>query len=119
MSPCPRGDPIQPGCRVTLKTVSPLPKYNREKTVLTVGSNLYNPDLERMLVGMCAGQSGRIEIQGKTVSFWILQAERKAYPPPHRRDGPLPSSWRGFLRCNSTGTIWQKKAAAGICPAAL
>lgn len=79
--PLPQGDLIQPGCRVTLKTVSPLPKYNREKTVLTVGSNLYNPDLERMLVGMCAGQSGRIEIQGKTVSFWILQAERKAYPP--------------------------------------
>lgn len=80
-APLPQGDPIQPGCRVTLKTVSPLPKYNRDKTVLVVGSNLYNADLERRLVGLCAGQSGRMEIQGETVSFSILQAEHKVYPP--------------------------------------
>ena len=80
-APLPQGTPIRPGCRVTLKTVSPLPKYNREKTLLMVGSNLYNADLEHMLVGMAAGQSGQIEIQGKTVSFDILKAESKAYPP--------------------------------------
>lgn len=80
-APLPQGTPIRPGCRVTLKTVSPLPKYNREKTLLMVGSNLYNADLEHMLVGMEAGQSGQIEIQGKTVSFDILKAESKAYPP--------------------------------------
>lgn len=80
-APLPQNTPIAPGYRVTLKTVSPLPKFNREKTVLTVGSNLYHADLEHMLVGMSAGQSGRIEIQDETVSFEILLAEHKVYPP--------------------------------------
>ncbi len=68
--------------------------------MLTVGSNLYNPDLERMLVGMCAGQSGRIEIQGKTVSFWILQAERKAYPPS-------PTRWSAPQQLEGISTLQQ------------
>lgn len=47
--------PIEKGCRVTLRTESALAKFNREKTVITVGTGLYHPGIEALLCGMAAG----------------------------------------------------------------
>lgn len=74
-------EPIAAGCRVTLKTSSALPRFNREKTKVTVGSHLYHAGIEDMLIGMTAGQSGRTQVEGQAVSFCILGVEKKNLPP--------------------------------------
>lgn len=75
------GTPIEKGCRVTLRTQSVLPKYNKEKTVITVGTGLYDREIEAQLCGMTAGSSAQAMVKGETVSFTVLKAEKKVYPP--------------------------------------
>lgn len=79
-APQPQGMPIEEGCRVTLKTTSMIPKYNREKTVITVGGNLYDAGIESMLIGMAAGQSAQTQVKGEAVDFCIEKVERKVFP---------------------------------------
>lgn len=76
----PAQTPIEKTCRVTLRTQSVLPKFNREKTVITVGSGLYDPTVEAALCGMTTGQTGEVTVKGETVSFDILKVEKKQYP---------------------------------------
>lgn len=73
--------PIQDGCRVTLRTRSALPKFNKEKTVVTVGTHLYDPEIEARLRGMTVGSSAQTVVRGETVAFTVLKVERKACPP--------------------------------------
>ena len=72
--------PIEAGCRVTIKTVSALPKYNRERTVLLVGGGLYDTIIEARLLGMRRGERGSAVVRGETVEFSVTQVERKVYP---------------------------------------
>ncbi len=74
------GCPIEKGCRVTLKTESRLPKFNKARTVIQVGSNLYHARLEERLCGMKAGGCGQLTVNGETVTFTVLKVEQKAYP---------------------------------------
>jgi len=76
----PQDKPIEAGCRVTLKTTSVLPKYNREKTVIIVGSHLYDADIENMLIGMTEGQSAKAKVKDEIVLFDVVKAEQKVYP---------------------------------------
>ena len=73
--------PIANGCRVTLRTTSVLPKYNRDKTIVTVGNHLYDAGIETMLIGMTAGQSAKTLVKGEDVSFHVVKVERKVFPP--------------------------------------
>ena len=73
--------PIQKSFRVTLQTRSALPKFNKEKTVITVGSGLYDRGMEAMLCGMLAGQSGEAEVKSEQVAFTVLKVEQKQFPP--------------------------------------
>ncbi len=73
--------PIEKGCRVTLKTESVLPKFNKEKAVITVGAGLYNAAIEAQLCGMTVGGSAQAAIKGETVSFAVLKVEKRVYPP--------------------------------------
>ncbi len=79
-APQPADMPIEAGCRVTLNTQSALAKFNRDKTVVTVGSHLYDAGIETMLIGMVVGESGQTKVKGEDVSFRILKAERKVFP---------------------------------------
>lgn len=76
--PC--DDAVEAGDRVTIKTSSVLKKYNREKTVLVVGSGLYDSVIEGMLIGMRAGESAEAAIKGEQVRFSVTLVERRAYP---------------------------------------
>lgn len=79
-APQPADTPIEAGCRVTLNTQSALAKFNRDKTVVTVGSRLYDAGIETMLIGMVVGESGQTKVKGEDVSFRILKVERKVFP---------------------------------------
>lgn len=72
--------PAAAGCRVTLRTSSALPKFNREKTVLTVGSGLFSPEIEALLPGMRAGESASAAVKGEIVDFTVTRVERRVYP---------------------------------------
>lgn len=72
--------PIEKGSRVTLRTESVLPKFNKEKTVITVGTGLYEPSLEAQLCGMKAGSSAQATVKGEKVTFTVLKVEKKSYP---------------------------------------
>lgn len=74
------GFPIEKGCRVTLRTESALPKFNKEKTVVTVGSGLYDPSIEAQLCGMTAGSQGRTTVGEEAVSFTVTKVEKKIFP---------------------------------------
>lgn len=72
--------PIEAGCRVTIRTASTLSRYNREKTVLVVGSGLFDPVIEEKLLGMKKGERGEAVIRGERVEFTVTQVERKVFP---------------------------------------
>ena len=72
--------PIENGFRVTLRTESVLPKFNKEKTTVTVGTGLYDRGVEELLVGMRAGESASVIARGESVSLTVLKAERKRIP---------------------------------------
>ncbi|MDE6879791.1 MAG: hypothetical protein K2P20_00355 [Oscillospiraceae bacterium] len=72
--------PIEKGCRVTLRTESVLPKFNKERTVVTVGSGLYDPSVEAQLCGMTEGSQGRTMVRGEAVSFTVTKVEKKIFP---------------------------------------
>lgn len=78
-----RQDPdaaIEKGCRVTVKTESSLPKYNKAQTAVNVGSYLYHPQMEDRLCGMRSGDWGQLSVNGQTVTFTVLKVEKKVYP---------------------------------------
>ena len=72
--------PVEAGFRVTLRTESALPKFNREKTAVTVGGGLYSREIESALIGMRAGESGSAVVKGEPVSFTVTRVERRVYP---------------------------------------
>lgn len=73
-------EPIEKGFRVAIRTQSSLPKFNKEKTTLTVGAGLYDPTVEERLVGMRAGESAEVAVKGEAVCLTVLKAERKHIP---------------------------------------
>lgn len=72
--------PIEKGCRVTLKTKSVLPKFNKEKISVTVGTGLYDRGLEARLCGMIEGESAEAMVKGEKVTFTVLKVEKKSFP---------------------------------------
>ncbi|MBR4906220.1 MAG: hypothetical protein IKZ44_05130 [Clostridia bacterium] len=72
--------PIGNGFRVTLRIVSKLPKFNREKVALTVGSGLYDRTVEDRLLGMRVGESAAVTVKDEPVRFTVLNAEKKHVP---------------------------------------
>ena len=74
------GSPVKNGDRVTLKIKSALPKYNKEKVVINVGSGLFDKKLEELLCGMKTGGCGELIVKGEKVAFTILKTEKKQYP---------------------------------------
>ena len=74
------GQPIEKTCRVTLRTESVLPKFNKEKTLVTVGSGLYDPAVEAKLVGMTQGGRAEVTVKGEKVAFSVEKVEKRHFP---------------------------------------
>lgn len=72
--------PIENGSRATIRTESVLPKFNKEKTTVTVGAGLYDRGVEGRLVGMRVGESASVTVRGENVYLTVLKAERKHMP---------------------------------------
>ena len=72
--------PVENGFRVTLHTESALPKFNKEKVTVTVGSGLYDRTVEERLLNMRAGDSAQVTVRGEEVRFTVLKAEQKHVP---------------------------------------
>lgn len=72
--------PIENGFRVTLHTESALPKFNKEKVTVTVGSGLYDRTVEDRLLDMRVGDSAQVTVKDKPVSFTVQKAEKKQIP---------------------------------------
>ena len=76
----PEGETVQAGDTVMLRTESALPKFNKAKLPVTVGTGLYDKELEAALVGKTVGESGTVSKNGETVAYEIISAKRKFVP---------------------------------------
>lgn len=72
----------QAGDTVTLRTASELPKFNRERVVVTVGRGLYDRALEEALVGKKVGETCEVAVKDRPVSATVLEIKRKSVPEP-------------------------------------
>lgn len=82
LTPLPEGEAAQVGDTAALKTVSDLPKFNKERVTVTLGRGLYNRELEDALVGRRVGDSVSLIVQEKPVTAMILELKRKQTPEP-------------------------------------
>lgn len=80
--PLPEDAPAERGDTLTLRTVSELPKFNKERVTVTIGRGLYDKGLEEALTGKKAGESVRVTVKEKPVAAEILEIKRKSAPEP-------------------------------------
>lgn len=73
--------PIGSGCRVTLHTVSPLPRYNRDRIRVVVGGGLYDPEIERRLQGCRTGDRLHLTVRQQPVDILVTGVEQQVIPP--------------------------------------
>jgi|GEM_PF-6104352 len=73
-------DTVETGDVAVLKLSSDLPKFNREKVVITVSGNLFDEDLEAELIGKQKGESFTFRKENEDVSVTILDLTRYVYP---------------------------------------
>lgn len=78
--PLNEGASICCGDKVALRIKSVLPRFNKEKISITVGSGLYDKAIEEILVGMCAGETATVITRGENVVFTVLSVNRISYP---------------------------------------
>ncbi len=83
LSPLPAQEAAQEGDTAVLKTVSPLPKFSKERVTVTLGRGLYNRDLETALIGRKLGDSIQLTVQENPVNVTILELKRKQAPEPN------------------------------------
>lgn len=80
--PLPESEAAQTGDTLSLKTVSVLPKFNKEKVSVSLGRGLYNKELEDALVGCKVGDTVSLTIQEQPVTATVLEIKRKQVPEP-------------------------------------
>lgn len=78
----PEGTKAEIGDTLTLKTVSELPKFNKEKVSVSIGRGLYDKGLEEALVGKQVGDSVSVLVKERNVTATVLEMKRKAAPMP-------------------------------------
>lgn len=72
--------PITPGNKVTLSITSGIPKFNKDKVSIRVGSKLYSEILENVLIGLKVGACKTVVINGEKAEFTVLKVEELCYP---------------------------------------
>lgn len=80
--PLPEGECAASGDTVTMRTVSELPKFNKERVTVSIGRGLYDKTLEDTVIGKRAGESCQVTVKEKPVAVTILEIKRKAAPEP-------------------------------------
>lgn len=70
------------GDTLTLRTVSELPKFNKERVIVSIGRGLYDKGLETALAGKRVGESCEVTVKEKSVSATVLEIKRKTAPEP-------------------------------------
>lgn len=78
----PEGTKAEIGDTLTLKTVSALPKFNKEKVSVSIGRGMYDKGLEEALVGKQVGDSICVLVKEQNVTATVLEMKRKAAPVP-------------------------------------
>ncbi len=78
----PEGTKAEIGDTLTLKTVSQLPKFNKEKVSVSIGRGLYDKGLEEALVGKQVGDSVSVLVKEQKVTATVLEMKRKVAPAP-------------------------------------
>lgn len=82
LAPLPEGACAQLGDTLTLRTVSELPKFNKERVTVSIGRGLYDKGLEEALAGKKVGEGCEVAVKGKPVSATVLEIKRKTAPEP-------------------------------------
>ena len=82
LAPLPADAPAELGDTLTLRTASALPKFNKERVVVTLGRGLYDRDLEEALAGKKAGESCSVTVKDQPVTAQVLEIKRKSVPEP-------------------------------------
>ncbi len=77
---------VRKGDVVVLALESELPKFNKPMVPVTVGGGLYDAELESQLVGLHAGQTAELTVQGKRVTATVKSAKRTVFPEPTDED---------------------------------
>ena len=73
-------DAVMAGDTVTLSCVSALPRYNKKHMPVPVGNGLLNADLEAALIGMAAGESKTLSVDGSDVTVTVEKIVRTVLP---------------------------------------
>lgn len=82
LQPLPEGTKAEIGDTLTLKTVSELPKFHKEKVAVSIGRGLYDKGLEEALVGKQVGDSVSVLVKEQNVTATVLEITRKVAPMP-------------------------------------
>ena len=80
--PLPESAKAEVGDTAVLKTESNIPKFNKERVVVTLGRGLYNKELEAVLIGKAVGETIEAEINGEPIRAAVLELKRKQAPEP-------------------------------------
>lgn len=81
LKPLSQGETISKEDIATISLESVLSKFNKSKISVTVGTGLYNKEIEASLIGKQCGESYEVTIQGVQVKIAVLDAKRKEVPP--------------------------------------
>ncbi len=73
---------VAKGDVVVLSLVSELTKFNRPMVPITVGSRLFDEELEAQLIHHSCGESFTVTVQNQPVNVTIKQASRTLFPQP-------------------------------------
>ena len=74
------GECSRQGDTVVLQTVSELPKFNKERVIVSIGRGLYDRTLEAAVAGLKVGEHCEVTIKEKPVTATVLEIRRKAIP---------------------------------------
>lgn len=77
----PQGEPVCKEDIVTISLESTLPKFNKSKIQVTVGTGLFNKEIEASLIGKRCGESYVVTAQDTQVKVAVLEIKRKEVPP--------------------------------------
>lgn len=73
-------DSVEKGDVITLNLKSNISKYNRTGLKLNVGSNLFDKEFEKQLVGLKVGEDALLKAGGENVEVRVTESKRSIYP---------------------------------------
>ena len=108
LAPLPEGTAAEEGDTAVLKTESELPKFNKPGVTVTLGRGLYNRDLETAVIGLKAGDTAAVTVNGQPVKATVLALKRKQVPEP--TDEMVRALGQKDLKGDPIGTVEEYEA---------